>query len=281
LLKVLSAKSRYHFLWLFGILTAFSLLAACEPEATPFPVDIPIVPTVTPTPGAPLPIRYAVAPNANGLVADINLIMTSAAVEQLAEPVTPDDLGRRYEVVAAYGEWSGWTRSTSAPHVALVIATNSPPLDMPLLANLVRHSIDPQAIVTALDIPGTAADAVESTAPEILRTELANMGFPDGFELTSAYAYIPGAAQATGQWQKANIVTQPILMSDDEIVAAFEAKWLHLALVAWTTAEQRQAWIARVGEANMIDLYTLPISYQAVPELTVTLSPDGWPLPVQ
>lgn len=37
-------------------------------------------------------------------------------------------------------------------------------------------------------------------------------------------------------------------------------------------------WQTRYGAAQVIPLYRVPLSYRAVPELTVTARADGWPL---
>jgi hypothetical protein len=261
----------------FALLLA-ALFAACAPTPTPFPVDIPQAATATLTPNAAQPIRYVLAANTDGFVADLALIQSSAKVEQLSDPINPSDLGSRYDLVAAYGDWSGWTRAPAPLHVSLLLNASIAPLNDGLVANIVRHCIDPQAVLAALNIPGAAANAAETSAPAALKTELANQGYPDGFELTLAYAYTPGVTQIADQLRRVNIDTAPDLMSDNEVQAALDAKWLNLALIAWITSEQRQVWVSRVGEANVIDLYTLPVSYLALPELNITFTPGGFPL---
>jgi hypothetical protein len=48
--------------------------------------------------------------------------------------------------------------------------------------------------------------------------------------------------------------------------------------VTWTAPETKQAWAARVGDANVVDLYTLPISFWAADGLNITFTQGGWPL---
>jgi hypothetical protein len=67
-------------------------------------------------------------------------------------------------------------------------------------------------------------------------------------------------------------------MSEMDIQAAFAEGWLHLGLITWATADERAGWVNQIGEANVIDLYTLPISYRALPELTIAITADGWPI---
>jgi hypothetical protein len=223
----------------------------------------------------------ALAPNTSGFVADLDLIAALAQVEYLTQAVNQEEPGVRYDLIAAYGDWSGFTLSSKTPHIALIINTRTPPLDDPLIAGIVRRSIDPQAVVDTLAIPGAAADAAEVSPPALLRTELANLGRPDGLEVGLAYAYTPGIGQIADQLQAAGIESRVFALTADETRRLFDANRLNLALVSWTTADERQTWVTRAGEINVIDLYLLPISYRAVPDLTISISPGGWPLPTR
>ncbi len=261
--------------YLFAIIILF---AACTPESTPFPVNLPETPTTTPPPTIPPPVRYALAANTEGFIADMDMIAAAGQVEQLADHGNDAGLGVQYDIVAGYGDWSGWTRSAVTPHVSLVINTALTPLDNPLLANIVRRSIDPQAVIDVLDIPGAAADMVETSAPHMLRTELANLGWPDGFELAVGYAHTPGAFEISGQLEASSIENRPLLMNSEDIDAELGTGRLHLALVMWTTQAERETWESLVGDVNVIDLYTMPISYRALPELSITFTLGGWPV---
>jgi hypothetical protein len=103
-------------------LTLF-LLAACQPEPTPFPVDVPSpyaatsVPTTTGSPS----VRYALAANTEGFAADLELIEAVAQVEQLTHAPRLEDLGNRFDILAAYADLPGGTRSPVVPHVSLVV----------------------------------------------------------------------------------------------------------------------------------------------------------------
>jgi hypothetical protein len=255
------------------------LLAACEPEPTPFPVDLPVTPTDPAQATEPPLVRYALAANTEGFVAELELIAAGAVVEQLREPVDPADLGARYDIVAAYGDYDGWTRSDITPQVALVIDSQSAPLT-PALAAVIRRGIDPAATLASLDIPGAlpVADSADPVTPGALRAELANLGRPDGLRLALAYAYTPGADEIAGQLAAINVDTRRFALGSDEIGAALAAGSAHLALVTWTTPDERAVWVERFGAEHVTDLYALPISYDALPELTITLTPGGWPL---
>ncbi len=80
------------------------------------------------------------------------------------------------------------------------------------------------------------------------------------------------------QLDAAGIGTRVLALETDEVKTVFESGRVHLALMAWTSEDDRAAWAALAGEANVIDLYSLPISYKALPEFTITITPGGWPL---
>lgn len=255
-------------------------LAACAPPPTPFPVAIPPTPPPTTLPSAPLPIRYALAPNTRGLVADSAQIAQSAHLELLTDnALTADELGSRYDLVAGYGEYSGWSRSPVAAHVSLVINTLASPFDQALVVNLVRRSLNVSALTQVMNVPGTLVEQIQISTPTVIRTELANLGYPDGMELNLAYMPVPGAKELASQLQLVNFDCRLIPLSAPEIQAGLPEKWLHLALIVWTIPEARQHWVAQVGESNVIDLYTLPISYRATPDLKITFGSYGFPIP--
>src|SRR5512145_2156078 len=157
--------------WLLAI-TIFLGLTACEPEPTPFPVDVPLAETAVLTPppavtleatsAAPGVVRYALAANTTGLVADLPLLAASAQVETLTEPVNPADLGLRYDLIAAYGDLPGSARSPVMPHVALIINPAAPPLDNPELVAVIRRSLNPNEMLETLNLPGAVPEPAET-----------------------------------------------------------------------------------------------------------------------
>ncbi|NWG16342.1 MAG: hypothetical protein HXY41_06870 [Chloroflexi bacterium] len=265
------------------------LLAGCGPEPTPFPVDIPAEETrppevaepapaasVLPSPAALAFIRYALAANTGGLVADLPLIETSAPVEYLTTPPLPDDLGRRYDILAAFGDLPGGARSPVLQHVALFI--NPAAVQQEELAAILRHSLDPADAAAALAIPGLEAEPLAIPSATQRRVELANAGWPDGLDLTLAYTFAPGAAQAAALLCAAGIRVNVTQKTPETLNSALETGQVHLALIVWTTPDERAAWAARAGAANLVDLYAVPIGYQAVPGLNITFTPSGWPI---
>jgi hypothetical protein len=193
--------------------------------------------------------------------------------------VNPADLGKRYDLVAAYGDLPGGTHAPVTPHVAVVINPTASPLSDPSLLNLLRHSLNPQSIVDSLAIAGAVSDTVEFSPPIAIRTELANAGWPDGLVLSIAYAAAPGAPEIAEQLVSVGINSRLSVITKDDLNTAFDGGIIQAAFITWETPDERQAWVSRFGDANVIDLYTVPISYLAVRDLTITFTPGGWPIP--
>jgi hypothetical protein len=252
----------------FVIFAVCLAIAACEPEATPYPVDVPTEVTEVPEVPAGTPIRYALAPNTTGSVADIQLLTNLVSVEQPAEMPGSSEIGNHYDLIAAYGSWSGAALSPITQHVSLLINPALPPLDDSAIINVIRRAINPSAATN--DIPGVEIAPLESAPSASLKAELANAGWPDGFDVIIAHDAIPGMAQIVEQLQTIGIHGQLTLLVEGENTR------YHLALVMWTTPEERAQW---GQDSNLIDLYALPISYWASPDLTITFTPAGWPLP--
>jgi hypothetical protein len=194
------------------------ILAACGADPTPFPVDLPPTPTATPDAAALLPLKYAFLPNTAGVIPDLALIQGSGGnsgieVTQLTDPAA--DL-TTYDIVVGYGDQQGWTRSELTPHITMILNPAVAPLNRPELLAVVRRSINPADTVTALNLPGALAETVDHTPPTALRTELANLGLPDGIALAMAVTYVPGAEQIAAQMRAANIEIQPLLMTVNE-----------------------------------------------------------------
>jgi hypothetical protein len=252
---------------------------ACTPEATPFPVDIPTPESTTQPLGSTSNIRYALAANTEGYMSELSLIQAAAQVEQLTEPINAGELGSRYDIVVTYGDLPDGVHSPVTPHIALVVRPAIPPLDHPFLINILYSSLNPQTIVDTLDIIGAVADKRDPSLPAALRTELANAGWPDGLSLSIAYADTPGALEVANDLEAAGIQARLFPMNQEDMSGAFDEGLIQGALIAWKTPNERTEWVERFGEANVIDLYSIPISYLAIPGMEVTFTPGGWPLP--
>ena len=117
-----------------------------------------------------------------------------------------------------------------------------PPLDDPALVEIVGHAANASA-----DAP-------------TLRRDLANAGYPDGFDLTLASRYAPGADALEQQLNALNLQTR-ITTNPDEAA--------HLILTTAPTESEAQ---------NAISLLTIPIHYRTIEGLSITFTPSGYPI---
>lgn len=252
------------------------IVAGCEPEPTPFPVELPPTPTPTLAPEALPPLRYALAPNTGGVIPDLNLVQASASIIAV-NAVNEADLGTQYDFIVQYGESDGWTRAPITPQIALAISDRV----RPEFAGLVRAALDPQAIVSAVNISGAVvSDATLTPMPaRALREQLANAGYPDGVALTIAVPPVVGAVALLEQIAAAGFVVQPLVLQASELGAAFDDGQADMVLFVYGIESERALWESRItGGGALIDLYTLPISYRAADGVAVTFSPRGYPL---
>jgi hypothetical protein len=234
------------------------LICACEPEATPLPVNLPTLPPPSPTAGTPAPLRYAVAPNALAYLSDADRSLMSASAQIIPLDAAPvaEDLGAHYDIIVALGDLPDSMQTASPLELELVVNPSLPPLDNPKLVDILRRAIDPQKIVAALNIPGAQASGVQPSDPLTIRTDLANAGYPDGFDVTVAAA--PGADALAQLLDAVGIETRIV-------TTAGEAT--HLTLVS-----------GQSPPANAMPLLTMPISYRAVDGLKLTFTPSGFPI---
>lgn len=263
------------------VLLCVLMLVACEEQATPFPVDLPSTPTPTPPPEALPPLRYALAPAVGDRVPDWPLLQNSYQMIALDTPVNPADLGTVYDLVVTYGTppSAEWTQTTLTPRVSLVIHSQIPPFDDPNLRALLVQSLDTQPIIAALNIPGAEAQPVTPLDVNVIRTRLANDGLPDGVAFVLGETFVPGAAIVADQMRSANFEALVLSLTPDDLRTAFEDGRVQAALIAWTVETERARWVTQFGDDAVLDLYTTPLSYRALPELTITFTPAGWPLP--
>lgn len=260
------------------------LLAACEAAPTPFPVDVPPTPTPTALPEGLPPLRYALAPpfTERGFSDLVQLREAGVDVYALVEPPASGDLGSAYDVVAAYGTADGeWTASALLPHIALVVDSTRTPFDDAGLRALLLQSLDTAPLSAALNITGVEVlpNPENTLSPNVIRTQLANDGLPDGVGLVLAEAFVPGADTLAAQMYAAGFDAALVTLSVNDIRAAFDEGRIQAALVVWALDAERDAWIARYGADSFRDLYTLPIRYRALPDLKIAFTPGGWPLP--
>ena len=254
------------------IMVCLFVLAGCGPEPTPFPVDNPPTTTPEPPPATPEPIQYALAPNTIDRIADRAQISRSALVTQLNEPFDPTTVDPQFDIVVSYGEMPGWIRVEPVQTTALIV--RGQPVQ---IQSIIERAIDPQSVVNVLEIPGAAALPTDLTPFDILRVELANAGRPDGITLRLIHTFVPGVGQIVQQLEAANIrvIVSAATQSDAQI--ALQTGNADIGIVTWTSSDARTLWTDS-GVIDMVDLYTLPVSFLASDELTITYTPGGWPL---
>lgn len=251
------------------------LLAACEPAATPFPVDIPTTPTenpLQPTPDQIVP-RIALAANMTGFMPERDTLDANAEVIELDAESDLNALEGVYDLALAYGAFPGWTRIEPDQTIALIISDAADPA----IRDLLRRALNPAAVVTALNIPG--AQHLHEANPDAaaIRAELANMGRPDGLAFIMGHAHIPGADDIAGGFAAANIETLTLTLGADDVWDALANGTIGMALIRWREPGERAEWGERVGAENVIDLYQLPLSYLAGPDVEISLTADGLP----
>ena len=256
-------------------LLALALLAACEPDATPLPAFVAATTTPAPATATPGPLRYALTSDTGGSVAEMALLQASAEVVTLGADEAAE-LGS-YALLAGYGDRPGWARSPVTPRVSLAIGARRTPLDSDAMAEMIVNGLDAAALVAAGGIGGSEPLSVASAAPTT-RTTLANAGWPDGFDVTLGDAGLPGAEAAAAQLTALGLRVTRVRLPPDELVPALADGRANLVLIAWTDEAARQALAEAVGAARVVDLYTLPIAFQAADGLRLTFTPGGWPL---
>lgn len=235
---------------LFGLAAGLLLLAcACDPEATPLPVNLPTRPPPTEiaaTDEAPQVLRYAVAPDALPYLsaADQAQIAASASLIPLDAPPAAADLGAQYDIVVSLTALPDFTAAPEPLQVSLIFDTSLPPLDDPDIELIIHQSVDPQAIAAA-PTPSQSA----------LRSRLANAGYPDGFDLT-LLALAPGA---------------------DTLAALLESVGIHARLVS-DSAQPAHLTLTTAPNGDALTILTLPLYYRAVDGLSITFTPSGFPV---
>jgi hypothetical protein len=124
-----------------------------------------------------------------------------------------------------------------------------------------------------LSIAGMQAGSLAALPNASIRTSLANMGYPDGFQLSLAASPLLGLGTIIEQLNANNISVQVI-----EADSLIENR-AHLLLALWTDEAERDEWVSQMGEANVIEIYGLPISYLVKDGIQIEFSENGWPLP--
>jgi len=253
-------------------------ISACQPEATPVANVAPPTPTEDIVETLPPPIRYVLGANTQGMESLRNEISQVALIIPVAGLTEESLLGTDYDIIVDYGAVEGWQQSPVVPTISLIINPNLAPLNDDTIANIVRNGVDGVRIVNQTNISGTLPLAVSTIRISSLKTEFANMGHPDGFELRIGVAEVPHAEAILQELSALNIDSNVINGTLADIATELTSNRLHLALVKWHSVSEKAIWTTAVGENNVLDLYQLPISYLASPNLNITYSDSGFPI---
>jgi hypothetical protein len=225
-------------------------------------------------------LRYGIAETTRPYLPDSTL-STLRGVAQIA-PWSAETDPATFDIVTTYGTVDGWQQSPVSHQMQLLINASLSPLENARLREIVQESIDPVALTAGLPFSGVQTGNLTPVNPALLRTELANLGYPDGFRLTLAYTDSPGMADTLTalrqQLINRNIETVPLAVAPADVPDVLSQNRAHLVLAWMTQPEQVTQWAASETVTSVV-LYTLPISYTAHDRLSVEFTSDGWPLP--
>lgn len=251
------------------------LLTACEPGGTPIPAIIPPTVTPTPEPTVPPPVRYGLVTEALETIPDVAVLQESAQVEMV--PAESVDLAG-YDVVAGYGRREGWTESPVTLTVVLLMNESLAPMDDVLATSIVRHAIDPVVLVRETGIPGVLPEDRDVVDGVTLRTELANAGFPDGFDLIMAHTPLPGVDTVAAMLTAAGLQIRVLPVTTESVERVLRTDRAHVLLTACPDPVACEVLRDQAGSLPMVTVMTLPVSYQAVDDLSVTFTTWGFPV---
>lgn len=261
------------------IFAALVLFTGCEAQATPFaaaaPTDVEDADGGEP-PTAPPPLRYGIDAATLPYVREIDELRTYGLVE------TIDDMSQApagYDIVAGYGLREGWQQSPVTVQVSLLIDTSLPPLDNPPIAAAVLASVAPQPVAEAAGFTGVMPGEHQSDPPTQVRTQLANLGYPDGISLTLSGEDSPGLAALMTAFDARNIHIRRIEHGPGTNADQPPTR-SHLLIFTWTRDDERQKMIDRFRSSVVVDLLTIPISYTVGgPTVRVDFTESGFPIP--
>lgn len=261
------------------------LFSACSPPPTPLPVDIIFTPTPTAEAGTFNPEQPALNPSlqialdanlsASIPAADLEQLSASGEVQQLNSSIAPN----MADLAIAFGTVLNAAQSPQTYTVSAVINPRLPPLDNAEIKSLLIESLHPALLIPYLAIEGVIIDNAEPPPLIVLRNRYANLGYPDGFDLRVGAVSSVGASALQTLLARFTIGAHITPITEAQVL---DADTTHLTLFAWSIPEQRAAWENRAGAENIINLFTLPISYFTGANIEVlNYTPFGFPIPTR
>lgn len=251
------------------------ILLGCEAQSTPIAsISTPTeeIPQVTSAPVVSIAdFRYGIVGNLASFVINSD---ENIDFEVLDSANNLDD----FDIVVAYGIYDSWQQSPQSHRASIAINPALAPLDNQMIRDLMSQIIDAQVLVDTVGIDGT--QTLNTNIPEpagVARTILANEGYPDGVQLVLATDVYFAMDSLVSQFLARSIALRLINLED----SVFSENQAHLALFLWTQDSGRDLWVSQVGAENIIDLWTIPISYTSSSELTLSFTENGLPIPPQ
>ncbi|MCL4253312.1 MAG: hypothetical protein KJ043_06000 [Anaerolineae bacterium] len=251
-------------------------MTACESEPTPFPAQIATsTPDILITESTPIPptpsvsaIRYGIDPS----LGTIPLLMDTTYTQIVSQtPITLTDLDVTYDLAIRLGDAEGWSRLPNPITIGVILRPSYE------FADLIWRTIDPPEWIDTIGINGALPLHDGATPSTILRTDMANLGKPDGFTLNMGIQGFISEAQIQTQLGALFIETRPIALSTENRMELLTNGAIDMMLVSWLTETEKIEWVNLVGETNLLPLFTVPMSYIASSKLAVTLSENGLP----
>ena len=246
------------------------VFSACEAPSTPIPVG-------ASTPLPPTEDVIVVAPTLQSTLS-IGIASTTAdyldnleRLQEVAQVNTFDDLSQAqaFDLAISYGAIDGWQQASSQD-IILVMNTQLAPLNQPEIVQIIQQSIDTQQVINVVDILGVEALYSSILANIDARNQLANLGYPDGLQLSAFFEASP-ALEAIGDSLRQRNIRLNLTPLQSDVEAVLSQNLAHLIFLHRPT-EDFQA-------NNALPLLRIPISYRTSDELPLSFSPMGFPQP--
>lgn len=252
---------------LLVLAVALTVLVGCEQTATPLPVALQITDTPVPTSEVPR-LRFAYSVDALAAFAGRDTLAEEADL-LIYDPQV--DIQTPYDVVVILGTSENSTLAPQPISVRLILDTTQPPLDDPEVERLVRLAFDPTRLAGAFGYLSAApvSENDETVDPARVRTELANMGYPDGLPVTVLSECVPGS-EALLELLRPFAINVRLITENGSTFPSSDAD---AAIVG-----SNPAWLSQMDAADVIDLYTVPISYRAGDGIALSFDAQGFPV---
>lgn len=246
------------------------MLVACEPQQQPIAGGL-VPPTPTATPALIEPLRYGLGAS----LLPFNLTTDDLRQTALVDSLTTDTADG-YDMVVSSIQQEGWQTAPNTLTLALIVNTNAVPLNDSDLRSLLVDALDARVLVN-----GTTwqPSKTSSRRPDQTRASLAARGLPDGLELVLAYETDAVLIPLKSLFADINVELTLLPVSADQRDRVIERQQAHLFWVVWGSAAQRQGWIERVGESNVLAMVQIPLYYRAAAAVDISgTSTSGLPL---